>query len=213
MANNLIQIKRSATNATVPTLANGELAFTQATNILYIGAPDGSGNLPIGTKLNPGTLTANQVLVANNTSGIDKVIVANLVATKIWANGAGGVSGQILAANGDGSIYWMSVGDIGTNVDSQYTWTNTQSFSNTITFTSTINGTANNALYLGGTAAASYQLNSTLAANVATLTANNANNLGGTAASSYQLNSTLAANVATLTANNANNLGGTAASS
>jgi hypothetical protein len=39
--------------------------------------------------------------------------------------------------------------------------------------------TANNSLYLGGVAAASYQLNSTLSANVATLTANNTNNLGG----------------------------------
>ena len=72
---------------------------------------------------------------------------------------------------------------------------------------------ANNAFNLGGTAAASYQLNSTLSANVATLTANNAFNLGGTAAASYQLNSTLSANVATLTANNATNLGGTAAAS
>ena len=44
---------------------------------------------------------------------------------------------------------------------------------------------ANNAFNLGGTAAASYQLNSTLAANVAILTANNANNLGGVAAASY----------------------------
>ncbi|CAB4131446.1 Intramolecular chaperone auto-processing domain containing protein [uncultured Caudovirales phage] len=55
---------------------------------------------------------------------------------------------------------------------------------------------ANNALYLGGTAAASYQLNSTLAANVAALPANNASYLGGTAAASYQLNSTLNANIA-----------------
>ena len=39
--------------------------------------------------------------------------------------------------------------------------------------------TANNALYLGGTAAASYQLNSTLAANVATMTANNATYING----------------------------------
>lgn len=232
MANNLIQIKRSATNPTVPTLANGELAFTQATNILYIGGPDGNGNIPIGSKLNPGVLTANQVLVANNTSGIDKVIVANLVATKIWANGAGGTSGQILASNTDGSIYWMSVGEVGTNVDSQYTWSNTQTFSNTITFSSTINGTANNALYLGGTVAASYQLNSTLAANVATLTANNAAYLGGTIASSYatqsyvtsqgyitssalsgyQTTAGLAGNVATLAANSATYLGGNTAS-
>jgi len=51
---------------------------------------------------------------------------------------------------------------------------------NTITIgTATVNttnysGTANNASFLGGTAAASYQLNSTLAANVATMAANSA---------------------------------------
>ena len=172
MVGNLIQIKRSATNAVIPTLANGELAFTQANNILYIGAPDGSGNIPIATKLNPGVLTANQVLVANTTSGIDKVIVANLVPTKIYANGAFGTGNQVLASNTDGSVYWLSVGSIGINVDSQYVWTNTHTFQNVITFNSTINGTANNANYLGGTIASSFQLNSTLASNVATLTAN-----------------------------------------
>lgn len=45
--------------------------------------------------------------------------------------------------------------------------------------------TANNSLFLGGTAAASYQLNSTLAANVSNLSANNATNLAGQAASYY----------------------------
>ena len=44
---------------------------------------------------------------------------------------------------------------------------------------------SNNSSYLGTVAAASYQLNSTLAANVAVLTANNANNLGGVAPTSY----------------------------
>lgn len=71
--------------------------------------------------------------------------------------------------------------------------------------TTTINstnysGVANNALFLGGTAAASYlttaslsayQTTAGLSANVATLTANNANNLGGVAAASYALTSAL----------------------
>ena len=73
--------------------------------------------------------------------------------------------------------------------------------------------TVGNSSNLGGVAAASYQLNSTLSANVATMTANNSTNLGGTAAASYQLNSTLAANVATMSANNASFLGTTAAAS
>ena len=79
MANNKIQIRRSATNVTIPSLSNGELAFTGNGDILYIGHPDGTtGNIRIGGKQIPGTLTANQALVANSTSGIDKLITANL---------------------------------------------------------------------------------------------------------------------------------------
>ena len=47
------------------------------------------------------------------------------------------------------------------------------------------NSSVVNATHLAGVAGASYQLNSTLATNVAILTANNANNLGGVIASSY----------------------------
>jgi hypothetical protein len=73
MANNKIQIKRSTANAVVTGLSNGELAFTQAGNVFFIGAPDGSsGSIRIGGQMVPGTLTANQALVANATSGIDK---------------------------------------------------------------------------------------------------------------------------------------------
>lgn len=72
--------------------------------------------------------------------------------------------------------------------------------------------TANNAAFLGGTAASGYQTTAGLSANVATLTANNAAFLGGTAAAGYQTTAGLSANVATLTANNAAFLGGTAAS-
>jgi hypothetical protein len=99
---------------------------------------------------------------------------------------------------------------------------------------------ANNASFLGGTAAASYQLNSTLATNVAILTANNANNLGGTIASSFVANTSAglsqntsgifvvagtgavvnatgvhvnATYIGTISANNASYLGGTAAAS
>ena len=56
MANNKIQIKRSVANATVTGLANGELAFTQASNTLHIGLPDGSGVLRIGGAQYPGKI-------------------------------------------------------------------------------------------------------------------------------------------------------------
>ena len=83
---------------------------------------------------------------------------------------------------------------------------------NSTAFTGLAN-TANNSSYLGGVVSTSYQLNSTLAANVATMAANNSSYLGGVVSTSYQLNSTLAANVATMTANNAAYLGGIAAAS
>jgi hypothetical protein len=101
---NLIQIKRSETTATPGSLANGELAWAANGNILYIG-DFGDGVVPIGGGRTPGTLTANQALVANSTSGIDKVIVANAVVTTITANGSVGTAGQVLVSNGTVS-YW-----------------------------------------------------------------------------------------------------------
>ena len=105
---NKIQIKRSTTNAAPSGLANGELAYTSNGEILFLGHPDGTtGSIAIGGKRFPGTLTANQALVANATSGIDKVIVANLVPTAIFANGSSGSDGQVLASNGT-VAYWLT---------------------------------------------------------------------------------------------------------
>jgi hypothetical protein len=76
---NLIQIKRSAITAVPTSLSNGELAYTSNGDVLYIGAPDGSNTVTaIGGKRNPGTLTANQALVANSTSYLDVIKTANL---------------------------------------------------------------------------------------------------------------------------------------
>ena len=103
---NQIQIKRSTTTATPGSLANGELAFSSNGNVLFIGA---NGVVePIAGKRTPGVLTANQALVANATSGIDKVIVANLVPTAVYANGASGTAGQIFTSNSSGGVYWAS---------------------------------------------------------------------------------------------------------
>ena len=105
---NKIQIKRSTTNAAPSGLANGELAYTANGEVLFLGHPDGTtGSIAIGGKRFPGTLTANQALVANATSGIDKVIVANLVPTAIYANGSTGSDGQVLASNGT-VAYWLT---------------------------------------------------------------------------------------------------------
>lgn len=122
MANNKIQIKRSVANSTVSGLANGELAFTANGNILYIGDPAGGSAIPIGGKFNYGTLTANQAIVTNATAGVDKVIVANLVPTNIWANGAAGVAGQYLTSNSSGGVYWYTSppGVTGSNTQIQF---------------------------------------------------------------------------------------------
>jgi len=116
---NLIQIKRSLTSATPGALANGEFAYTANGDVLYIGS--NGAVVPIGGKRVPGVLTANQALVANATSGIDKVIVANLVPTAIYANGSLGTAGQLLTSNGT-AVHWNTPAPsvVGTNTQIQF---------------------------------------------------------------------------------------------
>ena len=116
---NLIQIKRSLTTANPPSLANGEMAFTANGDHLFIGSNGAS--ITIAGKFNPGILTANQALVANGSSAIDKVIVANLVPTSIYANGSIGTAGQILTSNGT-ITYWETPlpGVVGSNTQIQF---------------------------------------------------------------------------------------------
>jgi hypothetical protein len=134
---NLIQIKRSLTTATPPSLANGELAFTANGDHLFIGSNGAS--ITIAGKFNPGVLTANQALVANGTGFLDSVKAANLVSTGadidilnvggskvianstqltiaagvgLSANGSLGSANQVLRSTGS-SIYWENdTGDI-----------------------------------------------------------------------------------------------------
>ena len=84
MATNLIQIKRSDTTATPTLLANGELAWSGVSNALFIGS--NSAVVAIAGLRVPGTLTANQALVANSTSGINRIITANAIVTTLTAN-------------------------------------------------------------------------------------------------------------------------------
>ena len=78
MANNLIQIKRSAATATPASLNPGELAYSNTTQVLYVGSTDGASVVGIGGARNPGTLTANQALVANSSSAINQVQVGKI---------------------------------------------------------------------------------------------------------------------------------------
>ena len=101
---NLIKIKRSSSTAAPASLNEGELAVSFLSGKLFVG--NSTAVIPIGGVHSPGTLTANQALVANATSGIDKVIVANLVPTFVYANGASGTAGQVLLSNSTGGVYW-----------------------------------------------------------------------------------------------------------
>lgn len=81
MSNTTIQIKRSVSNS-APLLQPGELAYTSNGEVLFVGSPAGTNTanvVAIGGKRTPGTLTANQALVANSSSWIDAVQTAKLI--------------------------------------------------------------------------------------------------------------------------------------
>ena len=110
---NLIQIKRSLTTSAPGSLANGELAYTANGDVLYIGS--NAAVVAIGGKRVPGTLTANQALVANSTSYLDAIKVANATIDKVYANGAHGTNGQILTSNATGGLFFAA--PAATNLD------------------------------------------------------------------------------------------------
>lgn len=108
---NLIQIKRSAGASTPASLANGELGWSATSNTLFIG--NFGLVTPIAGGRNPGVLTANQALVANSTSFIDKINVANATIFSITANNSVGSDGSVLAVNASGELYWNSTAAAG----------------------------------------------------------------------------------------------------
>lgn len=176
---NLIQIKRSSTAAAPGSLANGELAFTSNGDVLYIGSPNGSV-IGIGGLRTPGTLTANQALVANSTSGINEIRTAVANVGAVFANGSLGTQGQALFSNSTG-VYWgdvsASVSGANTQIqfndsgslagDSDFTFnkdTNTLTVGTATVNSTNFSGTANNSTNLGGQLASFY----TNATNLAT---------------------------------------------
>lgn len=104
---NLIQIKRSLNTAVPSSLANGELAFTANGNVLYIGS---NGSIvAIGGARAPGTLTANQALVANSTGYLDVVKTANLYIGSATVNSINAVANSTTlgsASNNELATTW-----------------------------------------------------------------------------------------------------------
>jgi hypothetical protein len=146
---NLIQIKRSLTTATAPSLANGELAFTANGDHLFIGSNGAS--ITIAGKFNPGVLTANQALVANGTGFIDAVKTANLTTQSITANGVSSPgAGYLLAVDAGGNTFWQPAGAVSINAAAQYSWTNTHTFNANLTLATTAGLIANGGIGTAG---------------------------------------------------------------
>ena len=154
MANNIMQQLRSNTTAKPSTLLAGQLAWSNSSQLLYSGNPDGSNTVtPIGGNLVFGVLGSNAILVTNSTGGMNNVAAANFtlmgnssVAGTISANGAGntGSSGFVLFSGGPSSnVYWASAGAVGVNTQAAYTWTNTHIFQGNSTATSFLTVGAN----------------------------------------------------------------------
>lgn len=211
MANTIIQLRRSSVAGRTPnttTSANsqyinaGELGLNMTDKLLY--SSDGTNLITIGQ--NTTSLTVgNSSLFAISANSANIVFGLNVAVT---ANGLVGTAGQLLTSNGTG-LYWSTPGATGTNVNATYAWTNTQSFSNTITFTGPIlANTVNAASYNVGTA---FTANATLVnaaainvvgqTNTATLFVTTSANVG----TAFTVNSTVLAftggNVTATTAN------------
>ena len=80
-----IKIKRSTTTATPSTLSAGELAYSDNSDKLFIGAPADSAVVAIGGKVyvdmldhTAGTLTASSAIVVDSNSKIDQLLVDNI---------------------------------------------------------------------------------------------------------------------------------------
>ena len=88
--------------------------------------------VPINGNVTVGNTSA--VIVGNTIIRTTNAIFGGTIA----ANGGIGTAGQVLTSGAGGNAYWSTVTAV-VNVAAQYAWTNTHSFSNTITFTGAVN--------------------------------------------------------------------------
>jgi hypothetical protein len=146
-SNTLIYIKRSEANNTPGTLHAGELAYSYASNTLFIGAntATGPGYLEIG-----GQFYTNVINNATETNTPDTLVLrdgdgsfaANVVGADTIIVG-GGVGGNIAGANTVYANYFFGDGSGITNIPSSLTFTGDTGGPNTlhlITDTLTFNG-------------------------------------------------------------------------
>ena len=155
---------------------DGSAVSTLAVNTSYIATISANNASYLGTvaaanyvqNTDSRTLSGNLYFTgANSYFGGKTTLAANIVLNPgisiIDSTGSQGTVGQVLTSNGAGNVYWTgSSGGGSVDVAAQYAWTNTQSFSNTITFTRSILANTVNA--------ASYTIGSSLIANTTQLT-------------------------------------------
>jgi len=159
VANTRIQIKRSQNTQAPPALWTGELCYSQngsgtsTTNgsLLYIGRPSDNAAVAVGGVLTMGTLTANQILSTNSTSGVDKLYTTTLnVAVIIVPSQGNGQVGQVLTSNGSSNLYWSSPGGGGT-VTGVYAGNGTATNPNPIAGTGNVYVVANSGIVANAT--------------------------------------------------------------
>lgn len=161
---------------------NGQAAsfYTNASNI-------STGTLP-DARLSSAVVNTSGAFTRTGVTTFSANVI--LGSSGLSANGGFGTAGQTLHSNGT-ATYWAADDQGVTSVA-----TGNGLVGGTITTTGTVSILANTGIVANSTGTF---VNATY---IGTISANNASFLGGTAAASYQLNSTLSANVATLTSNN-----------
>jgi hypothetical protein len=147
LANTVVQIKRTAVSgrsANSTTLVNaGELALNMTDGILF--STNGSNIFAIGG--NNTTVNIYSGAYLGSSANLNFASGSKL----IDSTGSQGIAGQVLTSNGAGNVYWAAAAAGSVNVDAQYTWTNTQTFQNTITFSSNLYGNFINATTVNAT--------------------------------------------------------------
>jgi hypothetical protein len=134
---------------------NSTYAFGKSESDLNVNSSLTSNNSTYAFGKSESGLNVNSALTANDSTNLGGVAAASYVNTSgaytlsgnltfngnliigtsagINANGGYGTAGQVLTSNGT-TLYWSTVASGGgsTNVDAQYTWTNTHTFTNTV---------------------------------------------------------------------------------